>query len=210
MKKDLIGQKFGRLTVVAESPSRVTGVGYRTTMWECRCDCGNTVVVRAKCLLGGVTKSCGCLQREQLSNRASKHHGFNTKLYNIWDSMRQRCNNPHHKSYHNYGGRGIVICDEWGDFSNFLRWALSAGYNDNVPRGECTLDRIDVNKPYSPDNCRWVSMKTQSNNKRNTIYITLNRETRTLAEWAELSGVKYQTAYKRYRKGLSPAEIFKK
>lgn len=210
MKKNLIGRNFGRLTVVAESPSRVSKSGYRTTMWECKCVCGNTVVVRAKCLLSGVTKSCGCLQREQLSARSSKHREFGTRLYNIWDSMRQRCNNPNHKSYYNYGGRGITICEEWENYSNFLQWALSSGYDDKAPRGKCTLDRIDVNKSYTPSNCRWTNMKTQSNNKRNTIYITFNGKTRTLTNWAELSNIKYQTAYKRYVRGLSPDKILKK
>ena len=176
-------------------------------MWRCKCQCGNEVVVRAKSLTRGVTKSCGCLQRDGMSERASVHHGYGTRLYSVWNSMRQRCNNPNSLAYHNYGGRGIKICDEWDNFSCFRRWAMENGYDENAPRGMYTLDRVDVNGPYSPENCRWVDMRTQSNNKRNTIYLEFDGKKRSLTEWASLLGADYTTLWSRYSKGLTAEEI---
>lgn len=176
-------------------------------MWNCKCICGNYVVVRAKCLTGNVTRSCGCFARENMSRAKKKHGGYGTRLYAIWNSMRQRCLNPKHRSYHNYGGRGIAICAEWNDFYIFRDWALKSGYDINAKRGKCTLDRIDVDKGYSPENCRWATMKAQSSNKRETIYLENNGEVHSLIEWSELTGVKYQTIWKRYKNGKSPQEI---
>ena len=207
MRESLIGQLFGRLTVIDTAEDLVSKSGYHTVMWRCRCDCGNIVTVRGKCLRQGVTKSCGCLQREELSARVSKHRGFGSRLYAIWNSMRQRCNNPNHKAYKNYGGRGITICDEWDDYAVFREWAFSAGYDETAPRGTYTLDRIDVDSGYSPENCRWASMREQSNNKRNTIFIEYEGETLPLIEWSRRLGLDYTTAWKRYSNGLSPNEI---
>lgn len=176
-------------------------------MWVCRCDCGNTKVVRGKSLTSGVTSSCGCLQKELLSNRASKHHGFGTRLYAVWNSMRQRCNNPNHHAYSNYGGRGIKICPEWEDFASFRDWAYKNGYDDNAPRGALTLDRINVDGNYSPDNCRWISMTDQCTNRRDSVSITYNGETRTLIDWSKITGIKYCTLWKRYIQGLDPSKI---
>lgn len=150
------------------------------------------------------------MQRELMSKRASKHNGFGTRLYSIWNSMRQRCNNANSKAYRNYGGRGITICPEWDDYSVFRDWAYSSGYDDSAMRGECTLDRVDVDGPYSPDNCRWATMRLQSNNKRNTPTYELNGETRSLAEWAEITGVKYQTLFRRYKSGWSAERALKR
>lgn len=178
-------------------------------MWECLCDCGRLVVVRGKCLTQGVTKSCGCFQREEISARASRHGGFGSRLYAVWDSMRQRCNNPNNKAYRNYGGRGISICDEWNDFALFREWAYSTGYDEEAPRGALTLDRIDVDGNYSPDNCRWSTMKTQSNNRRATVYLEYNHERKPLSEWASVTGIGYTTLWRRYRRGIAPDEILK-
>ena len=145
-------------------------------MWMCTCDCGNKVVVRGKCLTGGATQSCGCMAKELLSKQSSKHHGFGTRLYSVWNSMRQKCNNGNHKSYSNYGGRGINICNEWDNFDTFRKWAYEAGYDEAAPRGVLTLDRIDVNGNYCPENCRWVNMKEQSSNRRCTPYYKLDGE----------------------------------
>lgn len=138
-----------------------------------------------------------------------KHGGFGTRLYNIWDSMRQRCNNPNDTAYHNYGGRGIRICEEWDDFSVFREWAYATGYDDNAPQGVCTLDRTDVDGMYSPDNCEWKSMRYQSNNKRNTVFVEYEGVRKSLSEWADELGVKYQTLWRRYRRGLPPEKILK-
>lgn len=178
-------------------------------MWRCLCDCGKEVTIRGKCLTSGVSKSCGCLSKESVSTRMSKHMGFGTRLYAVWNSMRQRCNNTRHYAYQNYGGRGISICTEWDDFSVFRDWAISTGYDEKAKRGTLTIDRIDVNGNYTPENCRWVNMRTQTNNRRETVRISYNGEDRPLTEWADIVGVKYCTLWKRYKKGLAPEEILR-
>lgn len=199
--------KFGRLTPIYRDKDRVQPSGYKEVMWRCVCDCGNEVSVRSKLLLQGITKSCGCLVKERMSKKASKHHGFGTRLYSIWDSMRQRCNNPNCSAYKNYGGRGISICDEWDDFAVFREWALANGYDELAERGTYTLDRIDVNGDYAPDNCRWVNFRTQSNNKRDTIYVEYDGMSMPLSYWAETTGIKYCTLFARYKRGWSPERI---
>lgn len=179
-------------------------------MWNCVCDCGNRKTIRETSLLGGDTRSCGCFQKEGIAARARKHGGFGTRLYAIWNSMRQRCLNENHYAYHNYGGRGITICDEWNDYNTFRDWAISSGYRDDAERGEFTLDRIDVNGSYSPDNCRWANMKEQSRNKRDTVLIPFYGEVKPLIEIAEELGVEYTTAWKRYKNGLPIKEVFRK
>lgn len=200
---DLTGKSFGRWTVIERAPDQISPCGYHNVMWRCRCDCGKEKNVRGKILINGSSKSCGCLQKELVGERAHKHGGFGTRLYAIWNSMRQRCNNPKHRAFKSYGGRGIKICDEWNDYEVFRKWALSSGYNNEAPRGECTLDRIDVNKGYSPSNCRWVNMREQANNQRNSIVITHNGQTHPLTIWAEILEIPYQTLWKQYKKGTS-------
>ncbi len=199
--KNLTWKRFGRLTVLYRCEDNVTPSGYKTPMWMCLCDCGNKVAVRGKSLTGGVTRSCGCLAKELMSERKRVHGGFGTRLYAVWDSMRQRCNNPNHYAYANYGGRGISVCREWDDYSAFRRWALSSGYDDGAGRGECTLDRVDTNGDYRPDNCRWVNMRAQTNNRRETIFLTYEGQTLPLSEWADITGIKYPTLWQRYKRG---------
>lgn len=199
--KDLTGMKFGRWTVMNRAEDRVTEKGYHHIMWNCVCECGTKRDVRGKSLTGGISKSCGCLQRELVGARAGKHHGFGTRLYHVWNSMRQRCYNPNHASYYNYGGRGITICDEWDDYSAFRTWALDAGYKEDAQRGLYTLDRVDVNAGYSPENCRFVDMREQTDNRRQTITVEYNGETHPLSVWADILGVNYCTLWKRYKSG---------
>lgn len=164
--KNLTGQRFERLTVVKR-------LGYRpqrhATMYLCRCDCGKETIVTSVALITGNTKSCGCLQPE-IVGKLNKHHGSSkTRLYRIWAGMKDRCYRPKHVHYKHYGGRGITICDEWlHDFTAFRDWALKTGYDESAPRGVCTIDRIDNDKGYSPDNCRWVTMKEQRHNQRDS------------------------------------------
>ena len=138
----------------------------RHNVWLCRCDCGNEVEVIATDLTTGHTCSCGCLMRETASKTMTTHGKTGTRLNVVWQGMLARCNNQHHKSYKNYGGRGIKVCDEWLDFTAFEEWAFANGYDENAPRGQCTLDRIDNNGNYEPNNCRWADMKTQMQNQR--------------------------------------------
>lgn len=134
--------------------------------WLCLCDCGNQHICRGRVLRLGTTVSCGCLNQELRAKRSRKHGKRRSRLYGVWTSMKIRCYNPRNNRYKYYGGRGITVCDEWlHDFQAFYDWSMANGYDENAPRGKCTIDRIDNDKGYSPDNCRWVDMKVQSSNK---------------------------------------------
>ena len=135
------------------------------------------------------------MQKELTAIRFATHNKSNERVYRIWKSMKKRCENPNYKWYANYGGRGIRVCDEWQKFEPFYEWATSNGYAENL-----TIDRIDVNGNYEPNNCRWVDMTTQSNNKRTNRNITFNNETHTMKEWSEILGIKYSTLESRLNK----------
>ena len=154
---DLTNKKVGRLSVLNQH-----GAQGKQLTWLCRCDCGNTVVVRGDHLREGTTRSCGCLGKENRENGANfKHGGRKTRLYSIWAGMRKRCTNKNCTAYGNYGGRGIKVCKEWKDFSVFRDWALKSGYLDSL-----SIDRINVDGNYEPANCRWATAKMQANNRR--------------------------------------------
>lgn len=198
--EDLTGKRFGRLTVIRVDKYEPSS---HSTRWLCRCNCGNEKSVLASCLKAGTITSCGCYSSEQKSKR-SKTHGYGNKdrLYRIWSKMKSRCYSPSDRNYHRYGGRGIEICPEWRrDFMAFRNWSIDSGYQDNL-----SIDRIDNNGPYSPDNCRWTDRKVQNNNRRTNVYITYKGETHTAAEWAEITGIKEATLVMRKRNGWSDAE----
>ena len=188
---DLSGQRFGRLVAIA--PEGTT----RKTKYICQCDCGNVKVVRADTLLNGGCKSCGCLKKEQDKINLTKHYSHQksgTRIYEIWCGMKKRCFNKNNARYWDYGGRGITVCDEWkNSFQSFYDWAMSNGYQENL-----SIDRIDNNGNYCPENCKWSTNKEQCNNRRSNIKITIGNSTRTLVEWCEIFEVDYQKARMRY------------
>lgn len=158
------------------------------------CSCGATKAISISNVERGAVKSCGCYFKEK-PNRLT-HGGTGTRLYNIWKSIRERCKTPSCSSFKNYGGRGISIYEEWSSFATFKEWALSHGYSEGL-----TIDRIDVNGNYEPDNCRWATYKAQANNKRNNRYIEYKGQVKTLTEWAEKYNIKAATLWARLNRG---------
>lgn len=191
MRKNITGEKFGRLTAVCWHHREGAN-----TYWECTCDCGNATVVSLSSLVSGNTKSCGCYGREQKRNATTKHNKSHERIYRIWIGMNQRCFNPKNTGYKNYGARGIKVCDEWKEFEPFYVWAMSNGYEDNL-----TIERNDVNQNYCPENCRWATMKEQGNNRRTNRTITYNGITKTITEWSEEFNLKEHVLTDRISRG---------
>lgn len=212
IKLDLTGQKFGRLMVIekAEKPPHSRD---RHSYWLCRCECGNISRVAADKLKNGSTRSCGCLKAELDTERIKtygkpnlKHGLCNSRIYNIYNHMISRCYKKNDRKYKDYGGRGITVCSEWRDsFQRFCDWAMANGYTD-----ELSIDRIDNNNGYSPDNCRWATFKQQANNKRTNKTVTIKGETMTIAQAAEKAGVSTQTMWWRVENGKRGEELLER
>lgn len=185
---DLTGQKFGRLTVLREAGHPRSGI----YLWECVCDCEahTHIILEGGKLKSGNTKSCGCLNREKIIKRNKEnalYHPKNQKIFGRWVGMKDRCYNPNHKKFQYYGGKGIRICDEWlNNYSAFEDWSLNNGFSD-----ELTIDRIDSDKDYSPDNCRWVTWEVQHNNTSRNKYLTYKGRTQSLSDWCKELGLNY-------------------
>lgn len=190
-KRNLIGKCFGRLFVRS-----YCGDG----LWECVCDCGNVVKRSAGSLRLNKECSCGCKQTKFIA----KHGLSDEKIYHIWRGMINRCYNPTSESYCIYGKRGIEVCERWRGEHGLVNFLADMG----EPTTEQSIDRIDVNGNYEPSNCRWATMKEQANNKRNNKYITCNGLTKTVAQWADETGIKAATLHYRLKIGLEPSLIF--
>lgn len=183
---DLTGMKYGKLTVVSKEKSDASG----RAMWKCLCECGNEITAESYNLRHNRYKSCGC---DKKIGHHKSHGKSKSRLYRIWGGIKTRCYNPNIEAYVNYGGRGILMCEEWkNDFQSFYEWAIENGYSE-----ELTIDRIDNNKNYEPSNCRWANMKAQNSNRRNTIKFVYNGEEKTLHELAEDHNISYKKLYKR-------------
>lgn len=218
LQYDLSGKKFGKLLAI-----RPVGLDEHKEMnWACKCDCGNTYVAKSYSLRIGHTTQCRECSLKQIADRNRKylllnekeveHHkknGQDTLLYcpkrlrSVYTNMKTRCYNPNSKSYNNYGGRGITVCDEWqNDFVVFAQWAMANGYADGL-----TIDRIDNNGNYEPNNCRFVSRLEQSNNRRSNLYIEYIGEKDTLSNWAMRLSIPYYYIQYRLYKGMDMESI---
>lgn len=192
--KNIAGQKFGHLTALYIDIDAVS----TPVKWVCKCDCGEFKSIREDHLVRGETISCGC-QHYNFGHGKSK-----TRLNRIWVAMRQRCNNPNANKYARYGGRGIKVCKEWDDnFLSFYEWSISHGYTDGL-----SIDRIDNDKGYSPDNCRWATVEQQSNNKSTTRRMVLCGESMSVTQAARKLGLEPNRVNTRLLRGWSIERAF--
>ena len=201
--EDLTGKQFGSLTVLERKGSDKDG----RAVWLCRCgECGNLTEATGRALRTGLKKSCGCLVKKINSEMRKTHGETKAKLYGVWNNMKDRCYNKNSKSYHNYGARGIIVCEEWiNSYENFSTWAKANGYEEGL-----SIDRINVNGNYEPSNCRWVTIKEQANNTRFNVYITYQGKTQTMKQWAQELGLNYWTVQARHldHPKMTPEELF--
>lgn len=196
---DLVGRRFGRLVVLRRAVNRKN----HQARWYCRCECGDFSIVSGYRLRSGRTKSCGCWKRDtasivytEIGKRKMKHGKEPIRLYRIWRNMKQRCFNPADAYFDSYGGRGITVCDEWkSNFIVFRDWSFSHGYTETL-----TIDRIDNDGDYTPENCRWVTCIEQANNRRSTRLISHNGEIHSVTEWARIYHLPAHVLFQRLKK----------
>jgi hypothetical protein len=193
-KENLIGKKFHMLEVIKLSDKKNSESRF---LWECKCECGKVILLPSNKLTGNgrKQKSCGCI-------RYNPNSPYNHKLVRVWSGMKSRCNNHKLSSYHNYGARGIKVCKEWDSYLPFYEWAINNGYKEGLE-----LDRINNDGHYEPDNCRFITRKKNSNNRRTNVYETFNGITKTQTEWADEIGISVQAFRQRLKKGLNEEEL---
>lgn len=193
--KDLVGKRFGRLVVKERLANKRLPSGKTQIMRLCKCDCGKKHSVSGENLKSGNVKSCGCYAKE-ISSKVHKKHGLSqTRIFEVWHGIKQRCLNKKDKHYKDYGGRGIIICNYWkNNFINFYKWAMRNGYKEGL-----TIDRINNNGNYEPANCRWVTLTDQANNRRSNVMVTYNSETLTLTQMARKYNVNFHMLRNRLR-----------
>lgn len=201
---DMTGTKWNKLTVIERAGS-ISG----KAAWKCRCDCGKECIVNGDNMRNGHTTSCGCERKriareESAKKRAEKNPNANysahgdtrTRLYDIWSHMKSRCSRPYDPRYKDYGGRGISVCEEWQMYGSFQKWAIENGYKDDL-----TIERIDNDKNYCPENCTWIPKSDQAKNRRINVMYTENGVTRNMREWAKIKGINYGTVQCRRKRG---------
>lgn len=190
-----IGDKFGQITVL----EKVKG-----TTWLCRCSCGETFTTSTSHLRSKKNPTAKCAKCSN-KERTTVDVAENGKAYSMWKDMIYRCEKPSCGNYRNYGARGIAVCEDWKDFSTFLKWLDDNGYDKNLGR-QCSIERIDVNGDYCPQNCKIAGAKEQANNKRNSNLVTIGEETKTVSQWCEETGINRSTAYHRIKQGWSDVD----
>lgn len=193
---NLVGRRFGMLEVEEYYGFTTSKSDSRTIYYICKCDCGNRICVSGNSLTTENTKSCGCY-RKAFTSTQFKTHGFRkSRIYKIYHGMKKRCYNVNCKSYSRYGGRGIYICDEWlngeNGFITFYNWSIENGYDDTL-----SIDRIDNDGPYSPENCRWTTIDFQAKNTSKNVYITYCSYTLPLSVWSVIAEIPYKILYGR-------------
>lgn len=197
--KNITGKKFGKLTAIRLASSSSKDGHAR---WHCDCDCGGKSIVNSNNLRTGNTKSCGCMQiKSGKNNSCFKDGRSHMREYYLWFEIRSRCLNKNSKSYKNYGGRGISICSRWESFENFI---ADMGKR---PTPDHSIDRIDNDGDYEPDNCRWATRRQQANNKRSNVNLTMNGETKTIAQWVRKTGFDHSTIRRRIKMGWPVEKI---
>lgn len=189
---DLAGQRFGRLVVLGRGKNTMSPAGYALHYWECRCDCGAVKEVMNKALVAGDVNSCGCLRKELAAAKCYKHGGTNTPEYNVWFKMKARCSDKKDKRYADWGGRGIRVCERWSKFENFIS---DMGQR---PSDLHSIDRIDNNGNYSPENCRWATHAEQHANKRGLLLVPLNGKEVSFSVYCRELGLNYRRSLFRY------------
>lgn len=199
---DLTGQRFGKLIVLRRAENYVRSNGHKESTWVCCCECGNEITVTRTNLKRA--RSCGCSKGKYISDSKITHGMSNSRLYRIWQNMKNRCYNPNVDRYDRYGGRGITVCEKWRDsFEAFYKWAIDNGYSD-----ELSIDRKDVNGNYTPDNCRWISMDKQADNKLNSRIFEYNGEAHTVSEWSKILGISRDIIWNRIKRGWDIERVF--
>lgn len=199
--EDITGKKYGKLTVIEQSGKDK----HNNILWKCQCECGNVTSVSGYRLRNGVVKSCGCFRKEFPAKRFRRHGLRHHPLYVIWVDMRRRCETEKDCRYKDYGGRGISVCEEWHDFQIFYNWAIKAGYKE-----ELSIDRIDNDENYTPQNCRWATREEQANNKRNNRPICIDGETKNLFQWCRQYNINPSTVITRINRGWSEKDAITK
>lgn len=204
---DKTGKRYGRLLVVSRSDDLIGNDGKRYVMWKCVCDCGNVTYVRSS-NLGVNTTSCGCFLKEVAGKQTIKHGIGHSRIYSIYNGMKQRCNNPKSKFYKNYGGRGVKVCDEWNKpdgLKSFHDWAIKNGYMDNL-----TIERKDVNGDYSPENCEWVPLSEQFKNTTRNVFVVYEGKRMIISDFSRVTGIDHRIVSRDLKNGLSIDEIIER